>query len=285
MIQQNLFLLIQGITRDAICSATSSVQTYLETCRFLRYLQSDPEGVILLKKLCTEHNGIDISVDKSKNLLCVWGRTLNQRRNVLYNLKTMSTNFSLTDAKAIADARLSSLEDELRQTQRQLQITLQEKQKLLSHINLTEIFVDEITEKMDRQGLQNNKNSNPSLPNHWLSTRGYNEVRLEEGLQEWDEINSMFIATIGRRMKVSSITRIENPDLWQHYQLLMQRIPVEKKLWDGSSKESIQQICKKGFNRSYAGMHAVYMVLELISQKRQGTQHNLRIGIMLRNAI
>lgn len=62
--------------------------------------------------------------------------------------------------------------------------------------------------------------------------------------------------------QTSQIERVQNQYLWKNYQI--KKCEIDKKngnrnnerlLFHGTSQESITLINKKGFNRSYAGMH------------------------------
>lgn len=63
--------------------------------------------------------------------------------------------------------------------------------------------------------------------------------------------------------QTSQIERVQNPYFWKAYQIKKCEMDKkngsrknEKKLFHGTSKESLTLINKHGFNRSYAGMHA-----------------------------
>ncbi|XP_066925194.1 uncharacterized protein [Clytia hemisphaerica] len=261
-----VLLMIGGASRDVICQASMSVQEFLSTAhpkteekfpaRFLSYLESDQKGIKTLKTLCLNNKGIDISVERGLNTVTVWGNHLNKRQMVILELKKICTGFALEDASNIADARLRSLEIELQNTQKQLQDALEENYQLRNSLKSAHL----IAEKLQDEGkqimiLQKQK----ELPKYWESTEDYQEFNVEKGSEEWENVLTTFLATIriAFRFNVVSIKRIENHELWDHFVLLQKKISNMKELWHGTSQESLAKICEKGFDRSYAGMHAV----------------------------
>ncbi len=58
------------------------------------------------------------------------------------------------------------------------------------------------------------------------------------------------------------IERVQNPTLWQNYQIMKKQMEVknkhtnnEKMLFHGTGDTAIDLINNRGFNRSYAGAH------------------------------
>jgi len=252
-----VMLLLSAPTRDDICRASSKIDNYLMKCRpkteekfptrFLSYLQNDTEGIRLLKQFCKSNKGIDISVGHEK--MAIWGNNENKRQLVLLELKKVCTGFALTDARAIADARLRSLEMELQKTQQQLQSALEDNYKLTKSLKSVQRLASKLkeneikkTEVLVRQ---------KRLPKYWESTDDYQEFKVGQGSDEWENVETHFLATIGSayRYKVNSIIRIENHELWDHYALLKKKISIEKDLWHGTAQTSLASICQKGFNR------------------------------------
>lgn len=71
----------------------------------------------------------------------------------------------------------------------------------------------------------------------------------------WELINVMFGL-------FWQIERVQNPALWQNYQILKKQMEVKNKhtnneriLFHGTGANSIDLINNRGFNRSYAGAH------------------------------
>ncbi|XP_057307307.1 uncharacterized protein LOC130645355 [Hydractinia symbiolongicarpus] len=260
-----VLLLLKG-TEENIHAAIEEIQNYSETCRqrndetypprFLRYLQNDYEGDALVRKFCRDRKGLDISIDILKNRISVWGNSKKIRHNVLYELRKKCTTFALTDAKAIADAKLHSLELELSNMKQQLQEALAEKQDLQESLNDSQNLVQRI-----RKVELRSKEQKTTIPKEWSSTEGYEEYIVERDSSEWDRIYTQFISTLTASHRhglpnIKKITRIENHEIWTHYALMKKHISNELLLWHGSTKESLDSICQQGFNRSYAGMHA-----------------------------
>ena len=100
------------------------------------------------------------------------------------------------------------------------------------------------------------KKVDKNIPSSWTSNEGYEEVRIDKDSSEWDIVYSEFISTLRIVPEIDRITRIENHMIWSHYALMKKNIANELSLWHGTSFESLPPICQKGFNRSYAGMHA-----------------------------
>lgn len=261
-----ILLMINGPSRDAISSSTIDVQEFLAKARpkteerfpvrFLNFLDSTSKGEGILKALCIENKGIDISVERNLGVVIVWGCNQNKRNGILLELKKICTEFALKDAKNIADARLQSLEAELLKTQRQLQEALEENFKLKESLKNQQ---QEVLAQKTRMILQ----KQTDLPKYWESTEGYQEFNVEKNSEEWEKVETHFLATINGRFqyrtnpyKIISIRRVENHEIWDHYALLRKNISNEKDLWHGTSVSSLVPICEKGFDRSYAGMHA-----------------------------
>lgn len=265
-----VLLMINGPSRDAICASIIDIQEFFAKARpkteekfpvrFLTFLESTSKGEGMLKALCIENKGIDISVERYIGVVIVWGCNQNKRNGILLELKKICTEFALKDAQNIANARLQSLETELLKTQRQLQEALEE------NFELKESLKNQQQNQQQQHVLQEKRmilQRQKVLPEYWESSDGYQEFNVEKDSEEWEKVETHFLATInvGHRhrtniYKIVNIRRVENHDLWNHYALLRKNILIEKDLWHGTSMESLVPICKKGFDRSYAGMNA-----------------------------
>ncbi|XP_043988454.1 poly(ADP-ribose) polymerase family member 14-related sequence 1 [Gambusia affinis] len=86
-------------------------------------------------------------------------------------------------------------------------------------------------------------------------------VSLQTASSEYAEVLNLFKATCNRA--VSKIERIQNPTLWKSLQIKKQEMEVrnnhqnnEKRLFHGTSEDTVPIINERGFNRSYAGKNA-----------------------------
>lgn len=87
-------------------------------------------------------------------------------------------------------------------------------------------------------------------------------VELKPNSKEYKDVQERFLRTC-QSFKIEKIERVQNPYFWKAYQIKKCEMDKkngsrknEKKLFHGTSKESLTLINKHGFNRSYAGMHA-----------------------------
>ncbi|NWS05484.1 PAR14 polymerase, partial [Motacilla alba] len=102
------------------------------------------------------------------------------------------------------------------------------------------------------------------LPPSWdpMEDEQLKIVELKPDSGEYKDVQVRFLQTC-QLFKIEKIERVQNPYLWKSYQI--KKCEIDKKngntnnerlLFHGTSQESITLINKKGFNRSYAGMHA-----------------------------
>uniref|UniRef100_A0A3B5MJ33 Poly [ADP-ribose] polymerase n=1 Tax=Xiphophorus couchianus TaxID=32473 RepID=A0A3B5MJ33_9TELE len=86
-------------------------------------------------------------------------------------------------------------------------------------------------------------------------------VTLQTASSEYAEVLNLFKATCNRA--VIKIERIQNPTLWKSLQIKKHEMEVrnnhqnnEKRLFHGTSENTVPIINERGFNRSYAGKNA-----------------------------
>lgn len=84
---------------------------------------------------------------------------------------------------------------------------------------------------------------------------------LQAGTQEYDEIQKLFQASC--KQTIIKIERIQNPALWSGLQVKKRDMEVrnghqnnERRLFHGTSEDTVATINDRGFNRSYAGKNA-----------------------------
>lgn len=104
-----------------------------------------------------------------------------------------------------------------------------------------------------------------SIPQHWDALAPndlYQKFNLQPTSTEYKDISVRFQATCPNH-KVLKIERIQNPGMWKNYQnnkSVMEKKNGhqnnEKRLFHGTSEQTISHINKSGFNRSYAGKNA-----------------------------
>lgn len=108
------------------------------------------------------------------------------------------------------------------------------------------------------------KGEDDALPAHWDDMKGdrVKVVPLKATSKEHQEVEKELSRT-GLTVSVVSVERVQNPTLWQSYQLKKKQLDSknkhqnnEKLLFHGTGADSIEQINEHGFNRSYAGTHA-----------------------------
>ncbi|XP_063346007.1 protein mono-ADP-ribosyltransferase PARP14-like isoform X2 [Pelmatolapia mariae] len=99
------------------------------------------------------------------------------------------------------------------------------------------------------------------LPSCWEDMKGdlVKLFALTPGSQEYSDVEQELTKT-GLNLNIISIERVQNPTLWQNYQILKKQMETknkhknnEKLLFHGTRAKSVDLINDKGFNRSYAG--------------------------------
>ncbi|XP_041642867.1 protein mono-ADP-ribosyltransferase PARP14-like [Cheilinus undulatus] len=102
------------------------------------------------------------------------------------------------------------------------------------------------------------------LPPHWEDMKGdlLKLFSLIDETKEYMDVKTEVTRT-GLNANIISIERVQNPTLWQSYQIKKKQLEKknnhqnnEKQLFHGTGAGSIDLINEHGFNRSYAGKHA-----------------------------
>uniref|UniRef100_A0A3Q0RR13 Poly [ADP-ribose] polymerase n=1 Tax=Amphilophus citrinellus TaxID=61819 RepID=A0A3Q0RR13_AMPCI len=101
------------------------------------------------------------------------------------------------------------------------------------------------------------------------------------GSKEYNDVKKELTKT-GLNPNIITIERVQNPALWQNYQILKKQMEAKNKhtnnerlLFHGTGANSIDLINKQGFNRSYAGAHG--------NQKLVLQQINIKLLLILRS--
>lgn len=91
-------------------------------------------------------------------------------------------------------------------------------------------------------------------------------VQLTVGSSEYQRITSMYQRT-GGRGTIHKIERIQNPHLYEQYQVYKRKLDKEnpggnneQELFHGTAEKNIQAINKDNFNRSFCGQHGMSML-------------------------
>jgi len=104
-----------------------------------------------------------------------------------------------------------------------------------------------------------------------MSKETYIEVHLKPNSPEYMEIESTFRSSADRynkRVVIESVIRVQNRPLFLLYQAAAKVMKadyagtrletrIEKQLWHGTSSDTVLDITRHGFNRSYCGKNAV----------------------------
>uniref|UniRef100_A0A8C2GX77 Poly [ADP-ribose] polymerase n=1 Tax=Cyprinus carpio TaxID=7962 RepID=A0A8C2GX77_CYPCA len=105
-----------------------------------------------------------------------------------------------------------------------------------------------------------------SLPLHWEDMKGQSVVLIElkADSQEFTEVEKEFRKT-GLSNNIIKIERVQNCALWRNYTIKKEELEDknkhknnEKRLFHGTGPDTTDQINNQGFNRSFAGMNAMY---------------------------
>ncbi|KAL3975250.1 hormonally upregulated Neu-associated kinase [Sarotherodon galilaeus] len=100
-----------------------------------------------------------------------------------------------------------------------------------------------------------------ALPSCWEDMKGdlVKLFALTPGSREYNNVEQELTKT-RLKLNIISIERVQNPTLWQNYQILKKQMETknkhknnEKLLFHGTKATSVDLINNKGFNRSYAG--------------------------------
>ncbi|DAA33460.1 TPA: poly (ADP-ribose) polymerase family, member 14 [Bos taurus] len=112
--------------------------------------------------------------------------------------------------------------------------------------------------------VQRHTKSEVELPPYWSDMKQQKVcvVELQPDHPEYRTVASKFQETCAH-FKIERIERIQNPELWKHYQTKKNsmdakngQVTNEKLLFHGTDADSVALVNGKGFNRSYAGKNA-----------------------------
>ena len=93
-------------------------------------------------------------------------------------------------------------------------------------------------------------------------------VQLSPASREYQDV-TLKIHQNGWSTSIASIERIQNPHLYQAYQLRKAKMDKdnggnnERQLFHGTNPESVTNINTQGFNRSFSGLNGKYAILSM----------------------
>ncbi|XP_063144814.1 protein mono-ADP-ribosyltransferase PARP14-like [Candoia aspera] len=219
------FILVSGVPRDVLTAFT-------EIQNLLKYLKADQE-----KK----------SKAELAKVLVEWQYCTNGDAFVAFD---MLSNLDLEDAKI--------------SKKKQVQVQIQGENYTADLNKMCVVDSQGKSIKINRVG-KNEDKLLEHLPKHWEDMKGSHVklVPLQPTTGEYKEIEKKF--RIGcPSHTIEKIERVQNPYLWQAYQVRKQQIDKknghgnnEKILFHGTPSSTLIPIYQTGFNRSYAGKNAV----------------------------
>ncbi|XP_031600671.2 protein mono-ADP-ribosyltransferase PARP14-like isoform X1 [Oreochromis aureus] len=152
-------------------------------------------------------------------------------------------------------------------TNLKLEEALEKKQKVKIQINNEMYTADPglrkavSAKRRNVELLRKDLKDDSALPSCWEDMKGdlVKLFALTPGAQEYNNVEQELTKT-GLYLNIISIERVQNPALWQNYQILKKQMETKNKhtnnerlLFHGTTDTSIHLINSKGFNRSYAG--------------------------------
>ncbi|XP_035682790.1 uncharacterized protein LOC118420183 [Branchiostoma floridae] len=107
------------------------------------------------------------------------------------------------------------------------------------------------------------------VPDHWATlpsgTTGAHIDKLQPTSLEFKEVEKKFLASVGSKPQIVSISRVQNEAKYKAYMFELKerekrlgKGSIEKVLYHGTSPEVVDNINEGGFNRSYCGKNATY---------------------------
>uniref|UniRef100_A0A3B4F1Y2 Poly [ADP-ribose] polymerase n=1 Tax=Pundamilia nyererei TaxID=303518 RepID=A0A3B4F1Y2_9CICH len=152
-------------------------------------------------------------------------------------------------------------------TNLKLEEALEKKQKVTIKINDETYTADPglrkavSAKRRNVELLRKDLKDDSALPSCWEDMKGdlVKLFALTPGAQEYNDVEQE-LTKAGLYLNIISIERVQNPALWQNYQILKKQMETknkhtnnERRLFHGTTDTSIHLINSKGFNRSYAG--------------------------------
>ncbi|KAL9956767.1 hypothetical protein ACROYT_G038300 [Oculina patagonica] len=116
--------------------------------------------------------------------------------------------------------------------------------------------------RMSSAQLKADKNAtSANVPSYWTSMpsdKQYQRVSLSSTSSEYKEVETLFKKTMNKPVVINSIERVQNPFMWEKYQRKKENMQLavykrtlnvnEKRLFHGTSPETVEAICKQNFD-------------------------------------
>ncbi|NWT00331.1 PAR14 polymerase, partial [Mionectes macconnelli] len=147
--------------------------------------------------------------------------------------------------------------------QRSISVTIGEK-KYTVDMKLKYAVDDQGKQKGIRRVDKSEDQESTVLPATWdsMENERLKIVDLRPETREYRDVQERFLQTC-QSFKIEKIERVQNPYFWKAYQIKKREMDNkngntnnERLLFHGTSRESLTLINNRGFDRSYAGMHA-----------------------------
>ncbi|XP_027750895.1 protein mono-ADP-ribosyltransferase PARP14 [Empidonax traillii] len=155
------------------------------------------------------------------------------------------------------------LENAYRGKQKSISVTIGEKKYTVDMI-LKYAVDDQGNQTTIRRVDKSEDQGSTVLPGTWdnMENERLKIVELRPETREYRDVQERFLQTC-QSFRIEKIERVQNPYFWKAYQIKKREMDNkngntnnERLLFHGTSKESLTLINNRGFDRSYAGMHA-----------------------------
>ncbi|KAJ7403292.1 poly (ADP-ribose) polymerase family, member 14 [Pitangus sulphuratus] len=155
------------------------------------------------------------------------------------------------------------LENAYRGKQKSISVTTGEK-KYTVDVKLKYAVDDQGNQTTIRRVDKSEDQESTVLPGTWdnMENERLKIVELRPETREYRDVQERFLQTC-QSFRIEKIERVQNPYFWKAYQIKKREMDNkngntnnERLLFHGTSKESLTLINNRGFDRSYAGMHA-----------------------------
>ncbi|NWS14875.1 PAR14 polymerase, partial [Pachyramphus minor] len=155
------------------------------------------------------------------------------------------------------------LENAYKGKQKSISVTIGEK-KYTVNLKLKYAVDDQGKQTAIRRVDKSEDQESTVLPATWdnMENERLKIVELRPETREYRDVQERFLQTC-QSFRIEKIERVQNPYFWKAYQIKKREMDNkngntnnERLLFHGTSKESLTLINNRGFDRSYAGMHA-----------------------------
>ncbi|NWU78453.1 PAR14 polymerase, partial [Onychorhynchus coronatus] len=155
------------------------------------------------------------------------------------------------------------LENAYTRKQKSISVTIGEK-KYTVNMKLKYAVDDQGKQTAIRRVDKSEDQESTVLPATWdnMENERLKVVELRPETREYRDVQERFLQTC-QSFRIEKIERVQNPYFWKAYQIKKREMDNkngntnnERLLFHGTSRESLTLINNRGFDRSYAGMHA-----------------------------